>query len=257
MNRTGELRDKVCLVTGASRALGAEIARVLAQNGAQVAVNYWQSEAAAHRLCDELRTLGVRTVAIRANLDDPEQVVQLVDTAWETLGPLDVLVNNYGPYVDTPFLELPLADFDRIMNGNLRATFLANQHAGKRMKARGSGCIVNVAATDAFYRNCSVYGLAKAGVIYLTEAMALELAPEVRVNVVAPDLIADNEAMSPRLVEDAVAATPLARLVTRAEVAHMVYLLCAAPIEIVTGQTVVMDGGRSTPRRSRLWLETL
>jgi NAD(P)-dependent dehydrogenase (short-subunit alcohol dehydrogenase family) len=153
--------------------------------------------------------------------------------------------------VDTPFLDLPLADFERIMNGNLRATFLATQHAGKQMKARGSGCIVNIAATDAFNRNCSVYGLAKAGIIYLTEAMALELAPEVRVNAIAPDLIADNEDMSTELVEDAVSATPMARLVTRAEVAHMVYLLCAAPIGIVTGQTIVMDGGRSIPRRSR------
>jgi NAD(P)-dependent dehydrogenase (short-subunit alcohol dehydrogenase family) len=251
MNESDNLRGKVCLVTGASRTLGAVIARVLAQNGVHVAVNYWQSEEAVQQLCDALHVLGVRAAAIRANLDDPAQVVQLVDTAWETLGPLDVLVNNYGPYVDTPFLALPLADFDRVMNGNLRAAFLATQTAGQRMKARGAGCIVNIAATDAFYRDCSVYGLAKAGLIYLTEAMALELAPEVRVNVIAPDLIADNEGMSAQLVEDAVTATPMAGLVTRAEVAHAVALLCAAPIGSVTGQTIVMDGGRSIPRRKR------
>jgi NAD(P)-dependent dehydrogenase (short-subunit alcohol dehydrogenase family) len=117
------------------------------------------------------------------------------------------------------------------------------------MKARGRGSVVNVAATDAFHRSHSVYGLAKAGVLYLTEALALELAPEVRVNAVAPDLIADNEGMGPELVDPAVAATPLGRLVTRSEIAETICLLCAAPaFACVTGQTFVLDGGRSLPR---------
>jgi NAD(P)-dependent dehydrogenase (short-subunit alcohol dehydrogenase family) len=82
----------------------------------------------------------------------------------------------------------------------------------------------------------------------MTEALALELAPEVRVNAIAPDLLADNEAMKPDFVQQAVAATPLGRLVSRAEVAEMVCLLCTPAFDIVTGQTIVMDGGRSIPR---------
>jgi NAD(P)-dependent dehydrogenase (short-subunit alcohol dehydrogenase family) len=97
MNHSNTLHGKVCLVTGASQTLGADIARVLAQNGADVAVNYWQSEKPARELCDELRRHGIRAEAIRANLNDPAQVIQLVDTAWETLGPLDVLVKTMAP----------------------------------------------------------------------------------------------------------------------------------------------------------------
>jgi NAD(P)-dependent dehydrogenase (short-subunit alcohol dehydrogenase family) len=96
-----------------------------------------------------------------------------------------------------------------------------------------------------------VYGLAKTGVIYLTEALALELAPAVRVNAVAPDLIADNEGMTPEVSEQAIAATPQGRLVTRAEIAEMVCLICTSAFAMTTGQTIIMDGGRSLPRMAR------
>jgi NAD(P)-dependent dehydrogenase (short-subunit alcohol dehydrogenase family) len=250
MNQLDDLQGKTALVTGASRTLGVEIARALAGHGVNVGVHYHQSERAADQLCNELHVVGVNAVAFQADLNVPDPAIHLIDRAWEALGPLDILVNNYGPYVDTPFLDLPLGDFEHILNGNLRATFVLCQRAGKRMQARRTGCIVNIAATDAAYRNCSVYGLAKAGITYLTEALALELAPNVRINAVAPDLIADNEDMSPALVESAVADTPLARLVTREEIARMVCLICTGPFGIVTGQTVVMDGGHSLPRRA-------
>jgi NAD(P)-dependent dehydrogenase (short-subunit alcohol dehydrogenase family) len=249
MNQPDDLCGKTALVTGASRKLGAEIARTLARHGVNVGVHCHESERAAEELCIDLRLRGVQAVAFQADLTVAEQAIRLIDSAWEALGPLDILVNNYGPYVDTPFLDLPLADFEHILNGNLRSTFLLSQRVGKRMQERSTGCIVNIAATDAAYRNCSVYGLAKASIIYLTEAMALELAPTVRVNAVAPDLIGDNEDMSPPLVDSTVADTPLARLVTREEIARMVCLLCADSFGMVTGQTVVMDGGRSLPRR--------
>ena len=93
-----------------------------------------------------------------------------------------------------------------------------------------------------------MYGLAKSGVIYLTEALALELAPDVRVNAVAPDLIAENEEMAPEVAQRAIAATPVGRLVTRAEIADMVCLICTSAFAMTTGQTIIMDGGRSLPR---------
>ena len=164
------------------------------------------------------------------------------------LGPIDVLVNNVGPYVDTPFLDLPLADFDDVMAGNVRAPFLLSQRVGRSMRERGSGRIINIAATDYRHRSHAVYGLAKSGVVYLTEALALELAPSTPVLAIAPDLIADNEDMAPDFVARAVAATPMGRLVTRAEVAEMVSLLCTPLFDMLTGQTLVMDGGRSLPR---------
>ena len=236
------------MITGASRGLGAEIARTMARYGAMVAVNYRHSEDAAQALCDEINTEGALAMPFQADVSDPADVVRLVAAAWETLGPIDVLVNSAGPYVDTPFLALSVADFDYVMATNVRASFLVTQAVGQRMKARGHGQVINIAATDAFHRSHSVYGLAKAGVVYLTEALARELAPEVRVNALAPDLIADNEGMEDAFVDQAVTATPLQRLVSRAEVAEMVCLLCTPAFAIMTGQTIVMDGGRSIPR---------
>jgi len=248
MNAQDALAGKVCLVTGASRALGAQIARTLARYGGRVAVNYLRSEAAARALCDEITAQGGAALPIQADVSDPAQAERLVAETWETLGPLDVLVNNAGPYVDTPLLDLPVADFDRILAANVRATFLMTQAAGRRMKARGSGHVVNIAATDLFHRSHSVYGLAKAGIAHLTEAFARELAPEVHVNAVAPDLIADNEGMEAELVRQVVEATPMRRLITRAEIAEMVCLLCTPAFEMVVGRTLVLDGGRTIPR---------
>ncbi|MFZ4659428.1 MAG: SDR family NAD(P)-dependent oxidoreductase [Caldilineaceae bacterium] len=242
------LRGKVCLITGASRTLGATIVRAMAVNGAHVAINYHQSATAADALCAELSAMGVKSVAIGADVTEPAQVEQLLTATEQQLGPIDMLVNNVGPYVDTPFLDLPLADFDRILAGNVRATFLLTQAVGRLMKGRGNGNIINIAATDVFHRSHSIYGLAKQGVVHLTEAMALELAPEVRLNAIAPDLIADNEEMTADFTARSIGGTPMQRLVTRAEVAQLVCLLCTPAFAMMTGQTLVLDGGRAIPR---------
>src|SRR5690242_9745967 len=134
------LRGKVCLVTGGSRGLGVEIARTMAGYGAKVAVNYRRSADAARALCDEINAGGAGSAApFPADVSEPADVDRLVAAVWETLGPIEVLVNNAGPYVDTPFLELPVEDFDRILAANVRATFLVTRAAGQRMKERGRG----------------------------------------------------------------------------------------------------------------------
>ena len=239
------LKGRVCLVTGASRALGASIARLLARRGADVAVNYNQSAEAATYLCEELRGLGSRAEPYHADVGEAEQASRMVADVWERFGRIDVLVNNAGPYNDDPYLELDVADFDHIMAANVRATYVVTREAGMRMKEQGSGCVVNIAAESAFESVHSVYGLAKAGVVHLTRQLAVELAPEVRVNCLAPGLIADNEGMDPAKAGQVVDGTPLGRLVPRAEIAGAVYLLCGPAFESVTGQTIVMDGGHS------------
>jgi NAD(P)-dependent dehydrogenase (short-subunit alcohol dehydrogenase family) len=242
------ISGKICLITGGSRTLGAEIARRMARYGAHVVVNYHRSRSAALALCEELAALGAQAWAIQADVSQPHDVERLVSQTWSQFGALDILVNNVGPYVDTPFLELSLADFDRVIAGNVRSTFLVTQAAGRLMKQRGSGHIITIAATSLFHRSHSVYGLAKSSVVHLTEALALELAPEVHVNALAPDLIADNEDMTPELAARVIASTPMGRLVTRDEVAEMVCLLCTPAFAMVSGHTLVLDGGHSIRR---------
>ena len=240
------LKGRVCLVTGASRALGASIARLLAQRGADVAVNYNQSAGAATDLCDELRALGSRAEPFHADVGDAAQASRMVAEVWERFGRIDVLVNNAGPYNDDPYLALDVADFDLIMAANVRATYVVTREAGLRMKEQGSGCVVNIAAESAFESAHSVYGLAKAGVVHLTRQLAIELAPEVRVNCLAPGLIADNEGHGPSEGRRGPGGNPAGpSCVSRAEIAEALYLLCGPAFKSVTGQTIVMDGGHS------------
>ena len=118
------LRGKVCLVTAGSRSLGAEIVRTMAGHGAHVVVNYHQSKTAALDLCEEIGALGVEALPVQADVTREDQVKRLVAEAVTRFGRIDILVNNFGPYVDSPFLALETADFDAILGGNLRATFL-------------------------------------------------------------------------------------------------------------------------------------
>lgn len=243
-----ELRGKVCLVTAGSRTLGAEITRQMAQEGVHVVVNYHQSREAASHLCDQMKGVGVRAIPLKADVTQPDQVERLVKETIDEFGRIDILVNNYGPYVDTSFLDLDLKDFERVLAGNLRSTFLMTKAVGRVMKEQGSGHIINISATDFRHRSHSVYGLAKSGLIYFTEAIALELAPQVNVFGIAPDLIADNEDMSPEFVNQSENATPKGRLVTRAEIGKLACALCTPLFDMATGQTVILDGARSIPK---------
>jgi 3-oxoacyl-[acyl-carrier protein] reductase len=250
MDLSRDLSGRVRLVTAASRKLGAEIARELATNGVHIAVNYLRSEAAASALCAELLALGVWAIPVQADVSQPGQVSELVEATMTALGPIDILVNNAANFIATPFLQLPYTDFDQVMAGNIRSTYLLTQMLGGQMKRRGNGHVINIAATSAYDCSTSVYSLAKVAVVHFTQAMATELAPEVCINAIAPDLIAENEDNPPGLVEETILSTPLNRLVSRKEVAKMVCLLCSSAFDFVTGQTIIMDGGRSISRAS-------
>ncbi len=243
------LEGKRALVTASSRNLGAEIVRALADAGASVAVNYHASADAAVRLVDRLpgREAG-RHAAVAGDATTPDGVETLVSAAVDALGGgIDVLVNNVGPFSMTPFAEMPVEEWQRIWDANVTSAYVATKAVVGHMRASGWGRIVNLSAGSAWRRNHSIYTLAKQAIITLTEALALELAPEVTVNAVAPGQIvesADDMAeFDPTFVERATAATPLGRLTTRAEVAGIVVALCSPTFDMVTGVTVPVDGG--------------
>jgi NAD(P)-dependent dehydrogenase (short-subunit alcohol dehydrogenase family) len=247
------LEGRTALVTGASRGTGVEVAIHLAGVGARVAVHYRSSMAEAERVVATIRARGGEAVAVAADVARSADIRHLIEQVRRRLGPVTVLVNNAGPFNDTPFSTLAEADWDYIMNANLRAAYLATQLVVDDMRRLGWGRIVNIGATSALVRSHSVYGLAKAAVLHLTESLALELAPTITVNAVVPSQIARarTESMTSYAAQ-AITATPLGRLVTQAEIARVVVLLCSATFDFMTGRAIVLDGGRAIPRFPRI-----
>ncbi len=242
------LAGKVALVTGGSRNLGAAISLALARQGANVAIGYLQDRSSAEEVLGQIRAEGVEGLAVQGNLADSQGVRKIVREALEWLGgTIHILVNNVGPFADTPFGQLPEAEWDRIMNSNLKATYLATQLVVPGMRRASWGRIVNLSAGSAYIRNHSVYTLAKSALITLSEALALELGPAITVNAVAPGQIAESgpdiSEIDPSFVDRAIAHSPGGRLVTRAEVAQLVAWLCSPAADMITGHTIPVDAG--------------
>jgi NAD(P)-dependent dehydrogenase (short-subunit alcohol dehydrogenase family) len=242
---------KVAFVTASSRYLGAATATALARAGARTAIHYHHSAAQAQALVQKLRAEGLEAEAFGADGRNPEELRRAADAVVERFGGVDILVNNLGPFSDLPWLKLPEAQWDWILDTNLKAVYVLAQRLAPGMIERGWGRIVNISAVSAFIRSQSIYGLAKAAVIHLTEALALELAPHVTVNAIAPGQIEDSELIDeidPRLKGILRDQSPLKRLVTYQEIAEVILLLCGGPFASMTGQTLTLDAGWSLPK---------
>jgi len=242
-----DLKDKLALITGGKR-IGAVVAAALAARGADVAMSYSRSRAEAEEVVDRVRAAGRRGVAIQADLSQPDAGAELVDAVVERLGGLDILVNMASVYVRKPFDDLRAADWDAQLNVDLRAAFLCARAAAVHMRRRGGGRIVNFSDWTAKsgrprYRGFLPYYVAKAGVIALTEALALELAEDhVLVNAIAPGpILAPPETTDGerKAVEE---ATPLGRWGGEDEIVKAVLALLDS--DFITGETIRVDGGR-------------
>ncbi len=246
------LEGKVALVTGAARNLPAVIVQEFAEAGAAVAINDAGNEELAQALAREIREHGGKAEVFIADVARWDRVESLVERAQQALGSIDILINGAGPFAMDPFKDLPEADWDRVMDANLKAVYMLSRQVAPGMTKRGWGRIINVSAGSADIRNHSVYGLAKSAVRFLTESLAVELGPAITVNAIAPGQIAESapdiSAFDPSFIERAIHWTPTGRLVTRREIARMMLLFCSPAFDSVTGQTLVMDGGWGIPR---------
>jgi NAD(P)-dependent dehydrogenase (short-subunit alcohol dehydrogenase family) len=242
------LAGAVALVTGSSSGAGAAIARELARAGARVAVHHRRSREAADAVAADIRDAGGEARVFRGDVAVADDVRRLVDDVAASMGPIAVLVNNAGPFDGTPLRALSETAWDYVVNANLKAVLVATQRVAPGMDQLGWGRVVNIGATSGFVRSHSVYGLAKAALLHMTESLALELAPAITVNAVVPSQIASarTDAM-PVYKAAAIAGTPLGRLVTEDEIARMVRLVCSSAFDFVTGGAIVMDGGRALP----------
>jgi NAD(P)-dependent dehydrogenase (short-subunit alcohol dehydrogenase family) len=247
------LQGKLALVTGSSSGAGVEIATALARQGARIAVHYRRSRAAAEAVARAIGDGGGEAAAFQADIARGDDIRRLIEEVAGRLGPISILVNNAGPFCDTPFRMLAEPDWDYVMDANLKAVYVAAQQVAPEMARLGWGRIVNLGATSGLVRSHSVYGLAKAALVHLTESLAVELAPHITVNAVVPSQIAGPRTdRMPAYRAAAIAGTPLGRLVTPGEIAQMVVLLCSPAFDFVTGRAIVMDGGRTIPVFPRL-----
>jgi NAD(P)-dependent dehydrogenase (short-subunit alcohol dehydrogenase family) len=240
---------KVALVTGASHGTGVDIAAALGRAGARVAVHYRSDRTAGLAVASSIRAAGGAAEAFGADVARPAEIERLLGEVRERLGPPAIVVNNAGPFNDTPFRRLAEVDWDYVMNANLKAVYVTARLAAGDMERAGWGRIISIGATSGLVRSHGVYGLAKGALLHLTASLALELAPAVTVNAVVPSQIAGPRTDTLAAYKAAaVAATPLGRLVTQEEIARVVVRLCTAEFDFVTGQAIVLDGGRSIPR---------
>ncbi|MBK8021168.1 MAG: SDR family oxidoreductase [Chloroflexi bacterium] len=244
------IAGKVALVTASSRYTGAHIAAALARAGAKTAIHYHGSKDTAEAVAERLRAEGCEVATFGADGGSAADLRRMAGEIRERWGGVDVLVNNLGPYVDTPFLKLPEAQWDWAIDTNLKAVYVLAQELAPGMLERGWGRIISISAASAFIRSHSVYGLAKAAVIHLTEALAVELAPHVTVNAIAPGQIEDSELVDeidPNYKRILREEAPLKKLVTRDQIAGLVLALCGETFATTTGHTFRMDAGWTIP----------
>ncbi|MGH7986334.1 MAG: SDR family NAD(P)-dependent oxidoreductase [Candidatus Acidiferrales bacterium] len=235
---------KVALLTGGAR-IGQTVAHALAARGCALALTYRGSRAAADATAAAAATLNVPATVIRADATNEADVKAAVDGAAKTLGRLDILINMASIYLKTP--NPSAAEWSSAQDATARSTFLFSAHAAPIMKASGAGRIVNLsdwlpASGRPHYKGFIPYFVAKAAVIALTESFALELAPEILVNAIAPGPILAPPGLSPEENAKTIEATPLSRWGGAEEIAKAVLFLIET--DFVTGECIRVDGGR-------------
>lgn len=242
------LEGKKALVTGASRGIGRAIAVALAEAGADVAVNYSGSEAAAVETAQAVEALGRRAIIVKANVGKVDEFDSMVKEVIEQFGSLDILVNNAGITRDNLIMRMKEDEFDQVIETNLKGVFNGIKAVTRSMMKQRSGRIINISSVVGVIGNPGQanYVAAKAGVIGLTKASARELASRgITVNCVAPGFIQTE--MTDKLPEEMRQALsgqiPLARLGDPSDIANAVRFLASDASAYMTGQTIHVDGG--------------
>ena len=250
---TASLAGKVAFVTGAQQGIGRATALALAQAGADVGINYLDNRQAADAVVQEITALGRRAALVQGDVAVPAQAEAMATAVARELGGLDVLVNNAGVYPRVPFLAMKEGDWDYVLDVNLKGSFFCAQAAARYMVQAGRrGAIINLSSQAVRGAVLGVhYSASKSGVVGMTRAMALELAPHgIRVNAVAPGL---TDTAQPRYGHDeeglaALArAVPIGRMAQPSEIGDVIVFLASEDARYITGQVVNVNGGSYMP----------
>lgn len=245
-NITHKLANKVALVTGGSRSIGAAIARRLAADGAAVAITYTSSPNKADAVVKEIQAAGGRALAIKADSADAGAVTLAISQTVEAFGGLDILVNNAGVLAVAPLEQFTLADLDRSLAVNVRGVFVATQEAVKHMK--NGGRIINIGSTNADrmpFAGGGVYAMTKSALVGLVKGLSRDLGPRgITINNVQPGPVdTDMNPASGPFAESLKALMALPRYGHADEIAGMVAYLASPEAAFVTGASLTIDGG--------------
>jgi NAD(P)-dependent dehydrogenase (short-subunit alcohol dehydrogenase family) len=248
MSRDRRLEGQVALVTGANRGIGRGIALALADEGADVAINYVDAPELAAETVAALERVGVRGLSVAGDVRLANDVARMVETVVSALGGLTVMVNNAGVQTWAPLLDLTEAEWDRVLDTNLKGCFLCTQAAARHMKNHGGGVIVNIGSgcNRMAFAGLSSYTASKGGIEMFTKVSAVELGRfGIRVNCVAPGAIDVERTRLER--QDYAGAwgsvTPLGRVGRPEDVGRAVAWVASPDAAFITGQTVWVDGG--------------
>ena len=237
------LQGKVALVTGSAKRLGRAVALRLAQEGADIVVHYRASHAEANDCVQQIERIGRRALAIAADLESVPEIKRLVDEAAKHFGRLDILVNSAANFLPASIVSTTEQIWDSALDTNLRAPFFCTQAAAPLLR-RTRGCIINFADTGGLlaWTGYIPHSVSKAGVVMLTKVLAKALAPEVRVNAIAPGTIT-MEGDPPEMESDFIKRSPLRRSGEPSDITEAVLFLVKS--DFITGQVLVVDGGRT------------
>lgn len=247
----GLLSGKTAIITGASRGIGRGIAKVFAEQGANVAFTYSSSVQAAEELEKELSDFGVKVKGYQSNAADFTQAQNLVDQVVEEFGTVDILINNAGITKDNLLMRISEEDFDKVIEVNLKSVFNMTKAVQRTMLKNRAGSIINMSSVVGVKGNAGQtnYAASKAGVIGFSKSVALELGSRnIRCNVIAPGFIETEmtDKLAPEVVEGWRNAIPLKRGGTPEDVANVCVFLASDMSAYITGQTINVDGGMLT-----------
>ena len=233
---------RVALVSGAAKRLGRAVALRLATDGADLVIHYRKSQKEAQETVAEVKKLGRRAFAVSADLTNVSEIKELFAQTDEYFGRLDILVNSAANFIETPFASITESDWDRALDSNLKSYFFCAQAAAPALKS-SQGVIINFADIGGIlgWPGFIPHSISKAGVLMLTRALAKELAPQVRVNAIAPGTIT-MPGDPPEWQQDFIKRAPLHRTGTSSDIADAVLFLVNA--KFITGHTLIVDGGR-------------
>ena len=242
------MEEKVVLVTGGSRGIGKEVAMKFAKNGYNVVTNYVSDKTDKEKLKKEFEDNNVKALVLKADVSKTEDVENLVSKAISEFGKIDVLVNNAGITRDNLLIRMPEEDFDKVLETNLKGTFLVTKAVTKYMMKKRYGSIINLSSVVGVAGNAgqSNYSASKAGIIGFTKSIAKELASRnIRANAVAPGFIETDmtDVLKEEVKENIHNQIPLKRMGKAKEVAELIYFLGSENSSYITGQVINIDGG--------------